>query len=61
MPLDVGEAWVPPIFAQPDSSFAATYVMLAQERFDEVDGATLETTVGALLPGAFDRDHMDRA
>jgi cytidine deaminase len=26
-----------------------------------VDGATLETTVGALLPGAFDRDHMDRA
>ncbi|MEM1233203.1 MAG: cytidine deaminase [Pseudomonadota bacterium] len=25
-----------------------------------LDGATLETTVGALLPGAFDAGHMDR-
>ncbi|MEM6277295.1 MAG: cytidine deaminase [Pseudomonadota bacterium] len=26
-----------------------------------LDGATFETTVGALLPGAFDAGHMDRS
>ncbi len=36
LPLDVGEAWVPRIFAQ-ESQFAQTYVALAQERFEDVE------------------------
>ena len=37
LPLDVGEAWVPGIFAHQESVFSQTYVALAQERFEDVE------------------------
>lgn len=37
LPLDVGEAWVPRIFARQESVFSRTYVALAQERFEDVE------------------------
>ena len=37
LPLDVGEAWVPRIFAHQESVFSRTYVALAQERFEDVE------------------------
>ncbi|MEM7603974.1 MAG: hypothetical protein AAF411_01355 [Myxococcota bacterium] len=36
--LDVGEGWVPPLFAQDRSTFRPIYVALAQERFDALPG-----------------------
>lgn len=35
--LDLGEAWVPPIFAHSGSPFAPSFVALAQERFADVE------------------------
>lgn len=35
--MDVGEAWVPRIFARQESVFSRTYVALAQERFEDVE------------------------
>ena len=38
--LDLGEGWVPPIFA-PHESFVPTFVALAQGRFDDVEDEDL--------------------